>query len=142
MPSFTPPVEVLLVEDSRDDADLMEGALRESALDVRLAHVEDGEAALLYLRRQGAYAAAAHPPDLLLLDMQLPKINGDEVLEELEQDSELRLIPVVVFGTLKKSYDLGAICCVGKPRDQEEFAHVVKTIEQFWIDWTRSEPNQ
>ena len=136
MPSHNSSIEVLLVEDSPNDADLMADALRGSALEPRVTVVEDGEEALQYLRSQGAYAAAPRP-DLILLDMQLPKVNGDEVLEELGQDSDLRRIPVVAFGTPNRKYDLDAICCVGKPGDQEEFARVVKTIEAFWLRTAR-----
>jgi CheY-like chemotaxis protein len=147
MPSPSTPVEILLVEDSPDDADLMAEALRESALAPRLTIVEDGEDAMDYLRRQGAYAAVPRP-DLILLDLKLPRKNGHEVLEELKTDPDLRRIPVVVLTSFDTdqaiggAYDLHANCCVRKPGDQEEFARAVKKIEQFWLRMARRAPSQ
>jgi CheY-like chemotaxis protein len=132
------PVQILLVEDSPDDAELMIEALTEGTLDVRVCLVEDGEAALLYLRRQGEYAEAP-PPDLILLDLHLPRKNGFEVLAEQKGDPQLRHIPVVILTAsddereFVRLYDLHANCCVSKPVDQEEYALVVKKIEHFWL---------
>jgi CheY-like chemotaxis protein len=145
MPSPTTPVEILLVEDSLDDAELMADALRESTLDVRVACVEDGEEAMHYLRRQGAHAAAPRP-DLILLDLKLPRKNGHEVLEELKQDPDLRRIPVVVMTScdtgpaIRGAYELHANCCVCKPADLDEFARVVRKIEQFWLQRATRRP--
>jgi two-component system response regulator len=131
-------VRVLLVEDSPDDAELMKEALKDSFLEIRVTVVEDGADAVDYLRRQGRFAAVPRP-DLILLDLHLPRKNGHEVLEEIKQDSELRRIPVVVMtGSDKETdilgaYDLHANCCVCKPADQEQFAQAVKKIERFWL---------
>jgi len=135
-------LQILLVEDSADDADLMVEALREGTLDSRIHVVEDGEQALAYLRRQGAYAAVAIP-DLILLDLHLPRKNGFEVLAEVKEDSLLRRIPVVVLTSsdseeaVLRAYDLQANCYVTKPANQEQFALVVQKIEQFWLRFVR-----
>jgi CheY-like chemotaxis protein len=131
-------VEILLVEDSPDDAALMINALREGRLVNRVSHVEDGEEALAYLRREGPYAKVPRP-DLILLDLVLPRKSGHEVLAEREQDPALRPIPVVVLTgsaderAITESYDRQANCCVRKPGDLEEFALAVKKIEHFWL---------
>jgi CheY-like chemotaxis protein len=136
MPS--PPVRILLVEDSQDDADLMTRALREGTLDVQIQWEDDGEKAINYLRRHGPHEAAPRP-DLIVLDLHLPVMNGHEVLAEIKQDPELRVIPVVMmtsYGsdeTTRQSYDLHANCCVDKPSDQEQYACTVQKIEQFWL---------
>jgi len=130
-------IDILLVEDSPDDADLMIEALREGALESRVSVVDDGVDAIAYLRRQGVFASAA-PPDLILLDLHLPRMNGHEVLAEIKQDALLLRIPVVVMTSsdseqaLLAAYDLHANCCVLKPRDQCQFAQAVKKIEHFW----------
>jgi len=135
-------VEVLLVEDSPDDADLMLEALKDSDLGLRVTLVEDGEQALEYLRRQGAYEAAPMP-DLVLLDLHLPRMNGHEVLDEIRQDAALRRLPVIVLtateneNAILTAYDKYANCCVCKPADQEEFVAVVRRIEQFWLHFAR-----
>ena len=132
------PVEVLLVEDSPDHAELMADALQDSRLAVRVTIVEDGEEALQYLRRQGPHADAVRP-DLVLLDLHLPRLSGDEVLAEAKQDPQLRRIPIIVmtsFDTdkaVRKVYELHANCCVRKPADLEEFSEAVKKIEAFWL---------
>jgi len=135
-------VEILLVEDSRDDADLMVQALKEGMLDTRVTVVEDGEDAVDYLRQQGAYTMVV-TPDLILLDLHLPRKNGHEVLAEIKQDAVLRRIPVVIMTSSDNetaflvAYDLHANCCVAKPADQEQFALVVKKIERFWMQVAR-----
>jgi len=134
----TRPVEILMVEDSRDDAELMVAALREGRLSVSVRVLEDGEEAVAYLRRQGAHADAPRP-DLILLDLHLPRKNGLEVLAEIKEDPALRLIPVVVLTSSDNekvfldAYDLHANCCVSKPADQEQFAAIVRRIELFWL---------
>lgn len=136
------PVEILLVEDSEDDARLMVVALHGGRLDKRVTVVEDGEEATSYLRRQGAYAAAARP-DLVLLDLHLPRKNGYEVLADIREDDDLRRIPVVVMTSsdsdqaLLRAYELHANCCVCKPADQEQFAETVTRIERFWLTVAR-----
>jgi len=136
-PSNTP-VQILLVEDSPDDADLMTEALREGDLPMTVSLVEDGEAALAFLRREGDYASVPRP-DLVLLDLHLPRKNGFEVLGEMKQDPDLRRVPVVVLTSADSekafvaAYDLHANCCVSKPADQDEYRLVVKKIERFWL---------
>jgi len=140
--SSRPPVQILLVEDSRSDAELMVEALQESDLDVRVTGVEDGVEAMLYLRRQGPYGDAPRP-DLILLDLHLPRMNGHEVLADVKQDESLRLIPVVLmtaFDTdeaISEAYERHANCCVRKPSDLDEFADAVKKIETFWLRLAR-----
>jgi CheY-like chemotaxis protein len=130
------PVQLLLGEDSPDDADLMMEALREADLNVRVTHLEDGETAVAYLRREGAGDTR---PDLILLDLHLPRKNGFEVLAELKEDPDLRRIPVVILTASENeqafidAYNLHANCCVSKPVDQEEYRLAVKRIERFWL---------
>ncbi len=136
------PVQILLVEDSPDDADLMIEALHEGELAVAVRHLEDGETAVTFLRRQGAFGAEARP-DLILLDLHLPRKNGYEVLAEIKEDADLRRIPVVIMTSADgekaflAAYDLHANCCVSKPVDQEEYSLVVKKIERFWLHVAR-----
>jgi CheY-like chemotaxis protein len=135
-------VEILLVEDSRDDADLMVEALKEGTLFHHVTVVENGEEAIDYLRRLGPYVASP-APDLILLDLHMPRKNGHEVLEEIKADAELRRIPVVIMTSsdndhgILRAYDLHANCCVCKPADQEQFALAVKKIELFWLHIAR-----
>jgi len=135
-------VKVLLVEDSPDDADLMVAALNEGSLTHRVSLVEDGEEAIAYLRREGAYETAP-VPDLILLDLHLPRKNGFEVLAAIKADEQLRRTPVVIMTSTDNeqdfvtAYDLHANCCVSKPLDQEQFAVVVKKIEHFWLHVAR-----
>jgi len=134
----TTAIEVLLVEDSPADADLMTEALKEGCLDLHVTWVENGEQAMAFLRREGSFATAA-TPDLILLDLYLPRMNGHEVLAEIKQDALLRRIPIVILTSsdnedaFVKAYNLFANCCVAKPADQEQFALVVKKIERFWL---------
>ncbi len=136
-----PLVEILLVEDSPDDADLMVEALKEGMLAHRVTHLEDGEQAIDHLRR-------APTPDLILLDLHLPRRNGHEVLEEIKNDPRLRRIPVVIMTSsnneiaILKLYELHANCCVSKPTDQEQFAQAVKRIKLFWLTVARRERNE
>jgi CheY-like chemotaxis protein len=131
-------VEILLVEDSLSDAKLMTEALEESRLPVHVKVVEDGEEAVDYLRRQGIHRDSVRP-DLILLDLHLPKKNGHEVLSEIKQDENLRLIPVVMmtaFDTdddISEAYERHANCCVRKPSNLDEFTQAVKKIETFWL---------
>jgi CheY-like chemotaxis protein len=131
-------VEILLVEDTPSDADLMVEALKEGKLNSRITVVEDGEEAMAYLRRQGVYAESP-TPDLVLLDLKLPRKNGHEVLAEVKEDPVLRRIPIVILTSsddekaILQAYDLHANCCVSKPMDLEQFALVVKKIEFFWL---------
>jgi CheY-like chemotaxis protein len=132
------PLQVLLVEDSPSDVRLTREALRESQLLNNLSVVGDGIEALSYLRRQDGYAEAVHP-DLVLLDLNLPKKDGREVLAEIKADPALRRIPVVVLTTSSaeedviKTYDLHANCYITKPLDLDRFIRVIKSIEDFWV---------
>jgi chemotaxis family two-component system response regulator Rcp1 len=131
-------VEVLLVEDNPGDIRLTKEALREGRLLNNVSVVADGVEALLFLRRQGKYAQAPKP-DLILLDLNLPKKDGREVLAEIKADPNLRRIPVVVLTTsaaeedILRTYDLHANCYITKPVDLEQFLRVVKSIEDFWV---------
>jgi CheY-like chemotaxis protein len=137
-PGSSAPVELLLVEDSPDDADLMKEALDESDFRVRVNWVEDGEDALRYLRRLPPFGDAPRP-DLVLLDLHLPRLSGHEVLAEIKEDEGLRRIPVIVLTSADSelaflsAYELHANCCVRKPADLEQFAVTVKKIEHFWL---------
>jgi chemotaxis family two-component system response regulator Rcp1 len=131
-------IEILLVEDSPDDADLMTEALREGRLEVKIHRVGNGEEAMAFLYRQGPFTASPRP-DLILLDLHLPRMNGHEVLAELKRDAAFRRIPIVIITSseneqdIVRAYDLYANCCVCKPADQEQFALAVQKIEQFWL---------
>lgn len=132
------PVEILLVEDSPSDADLTVEALSDGKVLNNLHWVEDGVEALTFLRRQGKYSNAPRP-DLILLDLNLPKKDGREVLAQIKAEPSLRLIPVVILTTsaaerdIFKTYELNANCYVTKPIDLEQFIDVVKLIEMFWL---------
>jgi CheY-like chemotaxis protein len=136
------PVEVLLVEDDPGDVYLTREALARSRLRVNLRVVEDGEAAMSYLRKQGAFANAP-TPDLVLLDLNLPRKNGHEVIEEAKADAVLRRIPLIVLSTsqaaddITRTYSLGANCYITKPLGFERFAEVVRAIEAFWFTTVR-----
>lgn len=132
------PIEILLVEDNPGDARLAVEALRESKLQNNLSHVRDGVEAMDYLRRKNQYSQVP-PPDLVLLDLNLPRKDGREVLAEVKEDPELRRIPVVVMTTseaekdLLQSYDLHANAYVVKPIDLDRFIDIVHAIESFWL---------
>jgi two-component system, chemotaxis family, response regulator Rcp1 len=132
------PIEILLVEDSPDDADLTMDALRDGRVRNRITHVEDGVQAMAFLRREGIYADAPRP-DLILLDLNLPRKSGREVLAEVKHDPDLRRIPVVIMTSsddekdILAAYNLYVNCYVTKPVDLDQFIGVVKSIEQFWF---------
>ncbi len=132
------PIEILMVEDSPSDAQLTIEALHAAKIANRLSHVEDGVEALRFLRRQGPYANAPRP-DLILLDLNLPRKDGREVLDELKRDPDLKIIPVVVLTTSRseqdvlRSYQLHANCYITKPVDFTQFMKVVQAIESFWL---------
>jgi CheY-like chemotaxis protein len=136
--SETRPIEILLVEDSPSDAALTIEALKEGKIANRLTHVEDGVEAMDCLRQRGKYAKAARP-DLIMLDLNLPRKDGREVLAELKNDPDLKLIPIIVLTTSRsdkdilQSYQLNANCYITKPVDFTNFVEVVKSIEQFWL---------
>jgi chemotaxis family two-component system response regulator Rcp1 len=139
------PVEILLVEDNPGDARLAREGLSECKIHNNLNVVDDGVKALAFLRRQGDYAKAPRP-DLILLDLNLPKKDGRDVLREIKEDQSLRLIPVVVLTTSKaeedivKSYALHANCYVTKPLGLQQFIDVVQSIEDFWFSIVRLPP--
>ncbi len=132
------PIEILLVEDNPADVRLTQEALKEEKLFIRLSVVGDGVQAMAYVRRQGEYAAAPRP-DLILLDLNLPRKDGREVLKEIKTDDALKTIPVVVLTISKaeedvmRSYDLHANCYITKPIDLNQFSKVVKCIQEFWL---------
>jgi CheY-like chemotaxis protein len=132
------PVEILLVEDSPSDTELTIEALKEAKVRNRLSIVEDGVAALEFLRRQGQHAGAPRP-DLILLDLNLPRKDGREVLAEIKSDNDLKTIPVVVLTTSRaeqdvlQAYKYHANCYITKPVDFEQFLNVVHSIESFWL---------
>ncbi len=132
------PIEILLVEDNPDDADLTIDALRDGRVRNHITHVEDGVEAMAFLRREGRYAGAPRP-DLILLDLHMPRMNGREVLAEVKQDPDLRRIPVVIMTTsadekdVTAAYNLHVNCYVTKPVDLDQFIGVVKSIEHFWF---------
>jgi CheY-like chemotaxis protein len=133
------PIEVLLVEDNPGDVRLTQEALRDAKVRNNLQVALDGADAMALLRRQGRHAAAPRP-DLILLDLNLPKKSGREVLEEIKQDEQLKHIPVVILTTsqaeldILESYRLRANAYVTKPVDLEQFLKVVKSIEEFWLE--------
>ena len=133
------PVEILLVEDNPGDARLTREALRDARVRNNLHVALDGVEGMAFLRRQGKHAAAPKP-DLILLDLNLPKKDGREVLEEIKHDDEFRHIPVVILTTsqaekdIVETYRLRANAYVTKPVDLEQFLTVVKSIEHFWLE--------
>ena len=137
-PARGEPIEILLVEDSPDDAALTVDALRDGRVRNRVTVVEDGVEAMAYLRNEREYSGAPRP-DLVLLDLNLPRKNGREVLAEIKQDPGLRRIPVVVMTCsddekdIFAAYNLHVNCYVTKPVDLDQFIGVVKSIEHFWF---------
>jgi len=138
----TPPIQILLVEDSPSDQLLAREAFAEAALVNDLHVVADGVEAMAYLHRQGRYAEAPRP-DLILLDLNLPRKDGCEVLAEIKASSSLKLIPVVVLTTsessadISKAYELHANCYVTKPVDFGDFKRAIQAIQDFWFTVVR-----
>lgn len=132
------PIEILLVEDNPGDVRLTREALKESKVLINLAVATDGEVALDVLYRRGEHAGAPRP-DIIFLDLNLPKKDGREVLADIKNDEDLRRIPVVILTTSKaeedilKTYSLHANCYITKPIDMEQFVKVVKATEDFWF---------
>ena len=132
------PIEILLVEDSPGDVRLTQEALRDARVRNRLHVASDGVEAMAFLRREGAHADAPRP-DLILLDLNLPRMDGREVLREVKSDASLATIPVVILTTsdadedIARSYELHANCYVTKPVGLEAFLTVVQNIEHFWV---------
>ena len=142
---FGSPIEILLVEDNPGDVRLTIEALKEGKVRNNLAIAKDGVEALAYLRREGGHANA-NRPDLILLDLNLPRKDGREVLAEIKEDPVLRRVPVVVLTTSKaeedilRTYDLHANCYITKPVDLEQFISVVRSIDDFWLSVVRLPP--
>ena len=138
-------VEILLVEDNLGDIRLTQVALKDSKIANTLNVVKDGVDALAYLRREGPFANAVRP-DIILLDLNLPRKDGREVLEEIKADEMLRRIPVVVLTTssadedIIRSYNLHANCFITKPVDLNSFVTIVKSIEHFWFQIVKLPP--
>ena len=136
------PIEVLLVEDNVDDAALTRRALEQAKVHNRVHHVTSGVEALAFLRREGRFAGA-QPPDLILLDLNLPGMDGRELLKIVKADERLRHIPVVVVtgshvdADVRESYRLHANAYVEKPVNTQEFLEAVNSIEQFWLQIVR-----
>jgi CheY-like chemotaxis protein len=136
------PAQILLVEDSPGDVRLTREALRDAKICNELHVVRDGVSALAYLRGEGEHAGAPRP-DIVLLDLNLPRKDGREVLEEMKADDELRRIPVIVLttsvaeGDVLRSYDLHVNAYVTKPLDLDGFVAVVRSIESFWLSIVR-----
>jgi CheY-like chemotaxis protein len=132
------PIEILLVEDNPGDVLLAQEALREGKVLNNLSVARDGEEAIDFLKKRGEYSNGSKP-DLILLDLNLPKKDGREVLKEIKNDDELKHIPVVILTISKaeedvvKTYNLHANCYITKPVDLDQFIEVVKSIENFWL---------
>jgi len=140
------PVEILLVEDNVADVRLTKEAFKEGKVLSNLSVVANGVEAVDFLRRKGKYANSPRP-DLILLDLNLPKKNGREVLGEIKQDPDFKRIPVVVLTISKseedimKSYNLHANCYISKPVDLDQFIDVVKSVEDFWLTIVKLPPD-
>ena len=140
------PIEILMVEDNPGDVRLTQEALREGKVRNHIHVLTDGVEALAYLRRQGRYANASRP-DVILLDLNLPKKDGREVLAEIKVDPNLLRIPVVILTSseaeedILKAYNLHANAYVAKPVDLEKFIAVVKAIEDFWLEIVKLPPH-
>ncbi|MBW4440601.1 MAG: response regulator [Plectolyngbya sp. WJT66-NPBG17] len=138
-------IEILLVEDNPGDVRLTQEVLREGTLFNRLSVVEDGVQAIEFLHRQGKFDHAPRP-DLILLDLNLPRKDGREVLEEIKFSSDFRRIPVVVLTTsqseddIVRAYNFHANCYITKPIDLEQFIKVVRSIEAFWLTIVKLSP--
>ncbi|MEP0875485.1 response regulator [Funiculus sociatus GB2-M2] len=139
------PVEILLVEDNEGDIRLTKEAFRESMVWNHMNVVKDGAEALAFLRREGKYTDAIRP-GIILLDLNLPKRSGIEVLEEIKRDDELKHIPVVVLTSsqaeqdILNSYNFHANCFITKPLDLEQFLQVVQSIKDFWLTIVKLPP--
>lgn len=132
---------ILLAEDDRGDQELTRRALEEGKIRNDLRVVEDGEEALAYLYRRGKYKdpATSPRPDLLLLDLNLPRVDGRQVLEKVRSDSNLRPMPVVVLTTSRqeedilRSYELGCNSFITKPADMDQFTRLIRTLDEYWF---------
>lgn len=141
------PVEILLVEDNPGDVRLTQEVFKEGKVNNRLSVTWNGEEALAYLRQEGRFAAAPRP-DMILLDLNLPRKGGREVLAEIKSDPRLKSIPVVILTTseaeqdIVESYNQHANCYIVKPVDLDQFIGVVRTVEGFWLRVVKLPPNE
>ena len=132
------PKTILLVEDNKADVRLVQEALKNSSLTYEMVSVRDGVAAMAYLHQEGEYATASRP-DLIILDLNLPKKDGREVLAEIKTNAQFKRIPVIVLTTSKNeddihhSYDLNANCFITKSRNLSQLFTIVRRIEEFWL---------
>jgi chemotaxis family two-component system response regulator Rcp1 len=139
------PIRILMVEDNPDDVELTVEALKDGKVANILTVVRDGEEAMAYLRGEGEYQGSVRP-DLILLDINMPRKDGREVLKEIKDDPRLRRIPVVILTTsaaeedILHTYDLHANCYITKPVDFDQFLRVVKSIENFWLTVVKLPP--
>ncbi len=139
------PVNILIVEDNRADVRLIEEAFKEGKLYIDLNVAEDGVEAMSYLRKEGIYKDA-NSPDIILLDLNMPRKNGYEVLEEIKLDNDLRRIPVIIMTISKaeedvlKSYNLHANAYIVKPVELSQFTETIKSLEDFWFTIVKLPP--
>lgn len=140
-------LNILMVEDSEADIRLTREALKENKIKINLGVVNDGVEAVAYLKKEGKYKSMERP-DLIFLDLNLPKKDGREVLAEIKTDTGLKSIPVVILTVSKdeediiKTYDLGANCYITKPVDLKQFTKVIDAIEDFWFTIVRLPPKE
>jgi len=138
-------IEILLVEDNPSDVRLVKEAFKEGKLRNNLSVMGDGEKAWAFLQKERDFSHAPHP-DIILLDLNLPKMDGRELLSQIKESPELRRIPVVILTTSKseedilKSYDLHANCYITKPVDLDQFIRVIQSIEHFWLSIVKLPP--
>jgi two-component system, chemotaxis family, response regulator Rcp1 len=141
-PKQVTPIEILLVEDNPGDARLAKEALKDSKLLNNIHHVVDGEQAIQFLRNEGDFRDAIRP-DLVLLDLNLPRKDGREVLADIKSDPALKMIPVVVLTTSEaeqdiiQSYSLHANCYITKPVDLDKFLQIIESMQDFWLSIVR-----
>ena len=145
VPAGSRSIEILLVEDNPGDVRLTQEALKEGKVLNHLSVVRDGEEAMQFLRREAPHADAPRP-DVVLLDLNLPRKDGREVLADIKADPDLRRIPVVILTTsnhehdILKAYDLAANCYITKPVDLAQFIHVVRSVGDFWLTIVKLPP--
>ncbi|MBI5642921.1 MAG: response regulator [Deltaproteobacteria bacterium] len=143
--SSSEPIEILMVEDNPSDVRLTVEAFKDAKVYNNMSVAENGEEAMSFLRREGKYADSPRP-DLILLDLNLPKKNGREVLAEIKQDPSLKRIPVVILTTsddeqdILKAYDLHVNAYIRKPVDLEQFIKIVEAVEDFWLSVVKLPP--
>jgi len=142
---MTAPIDILLVEDNEGDVHLTQEALKSAKVRNRVHTASDGVEAMQFLRREGPFTDAPRP-DLVLLDLNLPNMDGREVLEEMKADESLRTIPVVVVTSsaaeqdIVRTYALNANCYVTKPVDLKQFLHVIGSVGDFWLQIVKLPP--